>query len=296
MAGLFGVDPATLIQSPKPDGTDDIFKRREAELAPIEKEVTQSMEQIKATKAPEFRPLPEAKPPAIFDKDKMKVFIPAVILMTAVGALASRKHFAGAMTALAGFTHGYQKGREMEINHYWSEYQANMDAAIRTNQQMMQEYQLALTEARTNLEMGMMKWKMTAQKYGDEVAAREAQQKGYMGMVKMFMDYQKTLAYLDRQNAEISQGAARIGIAQKKLEQQTPKLTEGEKLQEKVKAYMEMTPEEKAAYAEMQKAGRSESLDDMINKSAVEIMGEETPPTKEENEAIKILRDAGLIK
>lgn len=162
---------------------DDIFKRKQAEMEPLNADIAQKGKDLSAmaAKGPDQQALPENTAKHL-DPKQLSDAYSSFMTLGALAGLLSKTPMTAALNNMTAAINGVQAGDQAQYDKSYKEFQQNYQKAIDANKAKLEEYNRIFANSKTSLDEKIREAGLVANKYGDELVRSEARNNNYKGV------------------------------------------------------------------------------------------------------------------
>jgi len=189
-------------------GTEEerIRKLQAEETKPFISKATDLLEKQKAMKTPELGALPEYKPTKI-DPEEAKQAFQTLMTFSLIGGALTKQPMMAAMNNMTAALKGHMEGDKQRVDKEIKDFERNYKLAEGKRKAQLEEYNLAFSKNKNDLQAQMTEIELVAKKYGDEIGAQLAKK----GDAKELMKHFDTLARTGQQAKATADRIATMG-------------------------------------------------------------------------------------
>ena len=201
---------------------DDILKRKQNEMAPLNADIAQQGQKLNdlAAKGPDQQALPQNDAKHLDQKQLSDAFS-SFMTLGALAGLLSKTPMTAALNNMTAAINGVKAGDQEQYDRSYKEFQQNYQKAIDANKAKLDEYNRIFANSKISLDEKIREAGQVANKYGDELVRAEARNNNYKGVqqaidasVKSQEQAQQHKETLDMEHQRL--GAEYARIAQEK--------------------------------------------------------------------------------
>jgi hypothetical protein len=200
-------------------GEDDVFARREAEMAPQRQRYsamadTAMLERHQAYEKLKDKRIEEGPAPKQNDSRADSDWLTAATMIGALAGAFTRNHTTNALAAFTGAMQGYQQGSQQKFENNMKTWEAERKRAIDAHTQAQDEYRSILENRKLDMEQMSIELRMTAEKYQDQAMATAARTKNSLVIAQL---YDQSAKYLEQAKTSHDRLSQQWDLAQQKM-------------------------------------------------------------------------------
>jgi len=143
------------------------------------------LEQQKAMKTPELGALPEYKPTKI-DPEQAKEAFQTMMAFSMIGGALTKQPMLAAMNNMTAALKGNMEGDKQRVDKEIKDFERNYKLAEGKRKTQLEDYNLAFSKNKNDLQAQMSEIELVAKKYGDEIATQLAKKGDAKGLMTHF--------------------------------------------------------------------------------------------------------------
>ena len=183
---------------------DDIAKRKQAEMAPINQDIQKKTDDLgkMAETGPEKVALPENTARHL-DQKQLSDSFSSFMALGALAGLLSKAPMTAALNNMTGAIKGVQEGDEQQYQQHYKEFQQNYQKAVDINKEKLEEYTKVFNNNKMSLDEKIRQSAQIANKYGDELVRAEASRQNYKGIQSALDASMKSMEHANDKKQEL---------------------------------------------------------------------------------------------